>query len=357
LGEMKTKPTQHASRALNSVGLQADMIIARAKHAMDKPRREKLAVFCGVQKDSVIAAPDVETIYEVPRVLEEQGVGNMLLSRLGLPKKKTDLSFWTDFVHRVKHPKKTIKVAVVGKYFGTGNYTLSDSYISVIEALKHAGAHEQVKLELEWVDSEQFENDPKRVSMLRGYGGVLVPGGFGTRGIEGIISAIRFAREHAIPYFGLCYGMQLATVEFARHVLRHADAHTVEVSPKTTHPIIHINPHQAKNVRQHRYGGTMRLGSYECILKKGSIARKAYGVDTVVERHRHRYEFNNAYREALEEAGMSIAGVHPQADLVEIVELKNHPFFVGVQFHPEFLSRPMRPHPLFLAFVRAVSAV
>ncbi len=353
LGEMKTKPTQHASRALNSAGLQADMIIARSREVMDKPRREKLAAFCGVRKDAVISAPDVETIYHIPTIFEEQGVGNMLLETLGMKKKSTDLSFWKDFSHRVMHPKKTVKIAVVGKYFGTGNYTLADSYISVIEALKHAAAFHMIKAELDWVDSEEFEKSPKAVERLREYDGVIVPGGFGTRGIEGIINTIRYAREKKIPYFGLCYGMQLATVEFVRNVVGKKDAHTVEVNPKTTNPIIHINPNQAKNVSENRYGGTMRLGSYDCSLAKGSISRKAYGSDLISERHRHRYEFNNEYRELIEAKGMRIAGINDATNLVEIVEIKDHPFFVGVQFHPEFLSRPMRPHPLFVEFVNA----
>ncbi len=353
LGEMKTKPTQHASRALNSVGLQADMIIARSKEVMDKPRREKLAAFCGVQKDRVISAPDLDTIYEVPATLEEQGVGNLLLDTLGMKKKATDLSFWNDFVNRVKHPKKTVKIAVVGKYFGTGDYTLSDSYISVIEALKHAAAFHTVKAELDWVDSEEFEKGPKAVERLKQYDGIIVPGGFGTRGIEGIINTIRYAREKKIPYFGLCYGMQLATVEFVRNVLGKKDAHTVEVNPKTTHPVIHINPNQAKNVSENRYGGTMRLGSYDCTLSKGSISLKAYGENVISERHRHRYEFNNEYRDLIEAKGMRVAGINDATNLVEIVEIKDHPFFVGVQFHPEFLSRPMRPHPLFVEFVNA----
>jgi CTP synthase len=353
LGEMKTKPTQHASRALNSVGLQADMIIARSKDAMDKPRREKLAAFCGVRKDMVIAAPDLDTIYEVPATLESQGVGNLILETVGLKKKPTDLSFWNDFVSRVKHPKKTVKIAVVGKYFGTGDYTLSDSYISVIEALKHAAAFHTVKAELDWVDSEEFEKSPKAVERLKQYDGIIVPGGFGTRGIEGIINTIRYAREKKIPYFGLCYGMQLATVEFVRNVVGKKDAHTVEVNPKTTNPVIHINPNQAKNVSENRYGGTMRLGSYDCTLAKGSVSLKAYGENVISERHRHRYEFNNEYRELIEAKGMRIAGVNDATNLVEIVEIKDHPFFVGVQFHPEFLSRPMRPHPLFVEFINA----
>lgn len=353
LGEMKTKPTQHASRALNSVGLQADMIIARSKEIMDKPRREKLAAFCGVQKDSVISAPDLDTIYEVPATLEQQGVGNLILDTLGLKKKTSDLSFWEDFVDRVKHPKKTVKIAVVGKYFGTGDYTLSDSYISVIEALKHAAAFHTVKAELDWVDSEEFEKNAKAVESLKKYDGIIVPGGFGTRGIEGIINAIRYAREKNIPYFGLCYGMQLATVEFVRNVIGKKKAHTVEVNQNTPDPVIHINPNQAKNVTENRYGGTMRLGSYDCTLVKGSISLKAYGESVISERHRHRYEFNNDYREVLEKNGMRIAGINDQTNLVEIVEIKDHPFFVGVQFHPEFLSRPMRPHPLFVEFINA----
>ncbi len=353
IGEMKTKPTQHAARALNSAGLQADMIVARGASELDEPRREKLAVFCGVRKDYCISAPDVSSIYEIPLKMEEQEIGNKLLSILKLPKKTTNLGPWENLVKRVKNGKRELKVAVVGKYFGTGNFTLADSYISVIEAIKHASWNQSVKPVLEWVDSEDFEKDPKSVRNLSAFDAVIVPGGFGTRGVEGIIAAITYVREHRIPYLGLCYGMQLACIEFARNVLHKKGAHTVEVNAKAADPIIHINPLQASNVKEMKYGGTMRLGAYDCVLRRGTKVRAAYGSDTISERHRHRYEFNNEYREEIDRVGLQVVGVNPETDLVEIVELENHPYFVGVQFHPEFKSRPMNPHPLFVGLVKA----
>lgn len=348
IGEMKTKPTQHASRELNSAGINADFIIARGPQILDKPRREKLATFCNIAPDQCISAPDAKTIYEVPLIMDEQGLGGKMLKVLGLPYRKADMSKWRKLVDRINNTPKEIKIAVVGKYFGTGDYTLSDSYISVIEAIKHAAWFNNVAPKLEWIDSEDFS--PKYLSK---FDGLIVPGGFGSRGIEGIIGAIKYARENKMPYLGLCYGMQLACVEFARNVLKYDDAHTVEVDPDTTNPIFIANPNQTMNIRENRYGGTMRLGAYGCVLAGGSKVRKAYGQEKISERHRHRYEFNNKYREALEKAGLRVAGVNPESDLVEIVELENHPFFVGVQFHPEFKSRPMRPHPLFREFVKA----
>lgn len=355
LGEMKTKPTQHASHALNSAGINADFIIARGKCELDKPRREKLAIFCNVLPDHCISAPDVSSIYEIPVRLDKENLGNKVLKVFNLPARKTNLKPWLDLNKKIGDGKKEVKIAVVGKYFGTGNFTLADSYISVIEAVKHASWWNGVKPAMTWIDSEEFEKNKNKVKELRNYDGVLVPGGFGTRGIEGIISAINFAREHKKPYLGLCYGMQLASIEFVRNVLGVKDAHTVEVNVDTKNAVIHINPKQAENVRKNRYGGTMRLGAYDCVLKKGSKVQKAYGLNKISERHRHRYEFNNDYRAAIEKAGLKIVGVNPESDLVEIVELQNHPYFVGTQFHPEFKSRPMKPHPLFREFIKSAS--
>ncbi len=353
IGEMKTKPTQHASRALNSAGLQADMIVARGPHELDAPRREKLGIFCGVKKDFCISAPDVSSIYEIPLKMEEQDIGNKLLSILHIPKRKSDLSAWNKLNLHIRNGKREVKIAVVGKYFGTGNFTLADSYISVIESIKHASWSQTVKPVLEWIDSEEFEKDKKAIRKLSSFDAIIVPGGFGTRGVEGIILAIRYARENNIPYLGLCYGMQLACIEFARHILKKPDAHTVEVNPKTTNPIIHINPLQASNMLENKYGGTMRLGAYDCALRKDTKVHEAYGSGMISERHRHRYEFNNDYREEMDKAGLMVVGINPETDLVEIVELENHPYFVGVQFHPEFKSRPMHPHPLFVGLVKA----
>lgn len=356
LGEMKTKPTQHASRLLNNAGLQADIIVARGPMELDKPRREKLATFCGVPKENCISAPDVRSIYEIPLKMEEQHIGNKILRALDLSSKKSDLGDWERLFKKIMTVKKEVKIAVVGKYFGTGDFTLADSYISVIEAAKHAAWANNAKPVLEWVDSEEFETKPSAINKLKNYDGIIVPGGFGTRGVEGIIRAIQFAREKKIPYFGICYGMQLACVEFARNVLKISEATTVEMDESTSEPIIHINPMQAKNVRENRYGGTMRLGSYDCELVKGSKARKAYGKALVSERHRHRYEFNNEYRDAMHQAGLQVVGINPESDLVEIVEHKDHPFFIGMQFHPEFTSKPMNPQPLFKEFIKVALA-
>lgn len=354
LGEMKTKPTQFASRTLNASGIQADFIVARGREGLDEPRSQKLALMCGLHhEDEIISAPDVPSIYEIPALFEKQHFSDLLAKRLKLRLKDRPNPAWSTFVKNMQAATKPVRIAVVGKYFGSGNYTLSDSYLSVIEAIKHASWSNHAKAELTWIDSESYEKDPTLLKNLGAFDGIIVPGGFGTRGIEGIISVIRFAREHSIPYLGLCYGMQLATIEFARNVLGLKDAHTVEVNPKTKDQVIHVNPRQAKNIREGKYGGTMRLGAYDCELRKGSKVQKLYGAPIVSERHRHRYEFNNEYRAVMEKAGLQFVGVNPGTDLAEIVELKDHPYFVGSQFHPEFKSRPLHPHPLFVGLVKA----
>ncbi len=353
LGEMKTKPTQHAARTLAGAGINANVIVARGEYELDKPRREKLAVFCGVPKNNVISAPDVASIYEIPITMEQQGIGNILLKALDMKPRKADLEPWEKLVKTIKTTKKEIKIGVVGKYFGSGDYVISDSYISVIEAIKHAAWSQKAKPVLTWIDSEEFENNPRKLSSLKDYDAIVVPGGFGTRGVEGIIAAVKYIRENKIPYLGICYGMQLACIEFVRNVIGKKNATTVEMDDSASEPVIHINKSQAENVRSGRYGGTMRLGAYDARLKKGSKARKAYGEDVISERHRHRYEFNNEYRDEVDKAGLQIVGVNPESDLVEIVELKDHPYFVGAQFHPEFQSRPMDPHPLFVGLVKA----
>lgn len=356
VGEMKTKPTQHAARMLNSAGIQADFIVCRAERAIDAPRRAKLAMSCGLPEDHAISAPDANSIYSVPVLLENEQLGEKLLKSLNLKAKKKDMGAWRGFVRKIEAAQsgdKQVKIAVVGKYFGTGAFTLADSYISVIEALKHASWFHGVKPMLTWVDSEEYERDAKKVEELRQFDGVLVPGGFGARGIEGVIRAIQFARENKIPYFGICYGMQLASIEYARNVLGLHDANTQEINSKTKHPVIIMNPHQQKNVANKRYGGTMRLGAYDCAITKGTKAYAAYKAADIRERHRHRYEFNNDFKVQLTSAGMVFSGVNTQQDLVEIIELPDHPWFVGVQFHPEFKSRPMKAHPLFREFVAA----
>ena len=358
IGEMKTKPTQHAARALNSSGIQADFIVARGPDVLDEPRKEKLAIFCGLRtEEDVISAPDVSSIYEVPANFEKQHFSDHIGRKLKLRFKEKKNPGWNKFINSIANAKKVIKVAVVGKYFGTGNYTLSDSYISVIEAIKHASWAYGAKPELTWVDAEKYEKDPGSAEELKKFDAVIVPGGFGTRGIEGIIRAIGFARKHKIPYLGLCYGMQLATIEFARNEMGYSDAHTVECDGSCPNPIIHINPNQADNVKQNRYGGTMRLGAYNCELKSGSKVQKLYKTINISERHRHRYEFNNKYREQMEAAGLQVVGLNKESDLVEIVELKDHPYFVGCQFHPEFKSRPLHPHPLFVGLVKAALGI
>jgi len=356
-GEMKTKPTQYAVRTVNSAGIQPDFILARAECPLDGPRRRKLSVFCNVSDGDVISAPDVDSIYKVPINFEEEGFGRKILKKFGLRTKHRDLADWRKFVESIDESEKPVRIAMVGKYFATGEFTLSDSYLSVIEAVKHAAWAQKRKPVIEWLSAEEFETDPKSVQKLAGYDGLVIPGGFGGRGIEGKMRAIRFVRENGIPYLGLCYGMQLATVEFARNVLGLKDANTEEVYKESPHLVIHTMPEQESLIREKRYGGSMRLGAYPCVLSAGTNARRAYGTKEISERHRHRYEFNNDYREDLKKAGLVISGTSPDGNLVEIVEIKDHPFFVGTQFHPEFKSRPLVPHPLFMAFIRAAAKV
>ncbi|EKD78458.1 MAG: hypothetical protein ACD_41C00345G0006 [uncultured bacterium] len=353
VGEMKTKPTQSASRTLNTAGIQADFIVCRAAKPLDRKRQEKLAVFCGIPVDHAISAPDVDMIYQIPQLFEKQRLGDKLLRQLALRPRPTKLTNWNTMVRRARQARKVVNIAVVGKYFGTGDYTLADSYISVIEAIKHAAWSVNRKPVLTWIDSEVYEHDASKLRELQKYHGVIVPGGFGTRGVEGIIKAIEYVRKHNTPYLGLCYGMQLAMIEIARHEAKYKRAHTVEVQANTPHPIIHINPKQSENVKLNRYGGTMRLGAFACVLKPGTKAYTAYGQRRISERHRHRYEFNNAYRAALEKVGVVFSGMNPDQNLVEIAEYSKHPWFVGTQFHPEFKSRPLQPHPLYVGFMKA----
>ena len=353
LGEMKTKPTQYATQQMNEAGIAPDFIIGRAAVPIDEPRRKKISVFCAVEKGDVISSPDCESVYEVPLIFEKENFSDKIIKKLSLRPRKRDLAKWRSMVQASKRARTVVRIGMVGKYFATGDFILPDSYISVIEALKHAGTAHSVKVEIDWINSDAYEKKSALVKELKTYDGVIVPGGFGTRGVEGKIKAIQYAREHQIPYFGLCYGMQLATVEFARHVLGIKDAHTTEVKPNTKNPIIHIMADQAEKLAKKQYGNTMRLGAYPCILEKGSVSYGAYGTKRISERHRHRYELNNVYRARLEKKGMVLAGVSPDKSLVEIIEIKGHPFFVGTQFHPELTSRPLAPHPLFTAFIGA----
>ncbi len=355
IGEMKTKPTQYAVRALNSYGVHPDIIIARSNRAVDRKRKEKIAFSSNVPVDNIISAPDVESIYDIPLNFEKDGLSDTLLKLLKLKPKQTDLNDWRKMVSKMHKATDEVEIAIVGKYFKTGDFVLSDVYISVIESLKHASVSIGKKLKLTWLDSHDYETNPKKLKELSKYDGILVPGGFGESGIEGKLKVIQYAREHKIPYFGLCYGMQLAVVEFCRNVLGWKDAHTTEINKDTTHPIIDIMLEQKKLMAESNYGGTMRLGAYPCKLKKGTIAHGAYKAEYIEERHRHRYEVNNAYLEDIDKAGGIFSGISPNGKLMEIFELsqKTHPFFLGTQFHPEFKSSPLHPHPLFVSFLKA----
>ena len=357
IGEIKTKPTQYAARTLNSAGIQTDIILARSEVRIDEKRRAKLALFCNVRPEHVISAPDLDSIYDIPLNFDQDGLGTALTSILELPDHPADFGAWRTFVGKSKKAKGPVKIAIVGKYFDSGDFVLSDVYISVIEAIKFSSYTLGVKPELTWINSKDFEKGKRNVSELNSFDGVVVPGGFGSTGVEGIIGVIQYARENRIPYFGLCYGMQLATIEFARHVARLAGAHTTEINPDTPHPVIAVMDGQREKIAKKDFGGTMRLGAYPAQLKKRTIARQAYGTDAISERHRHRYEVNPAYIERLEAAGYVFSGLSPNRKLMEIAELPKdtHPFFLGTQFHPELKARPLAPHPLFTAFVNAAN--
>ena len=355
IGEMKTKPTQNAVMQMNSYGVSPNIIIARAELPVDKKRKEKIAHMVGLlSSEDVIAAPNVSSIYDVPINFEKDGLARRVLEYFNLKPKQKDLNEWKKVISKSKKSSKEVNIAVVGKYFDTGDFVLSDAYISVIEALKISGIHLGVKTNLHWLNSKNFEKGNSELKDLSGYDGILVPGGFGETGIEGKINAIKYARENKIPYFGLCYGMQLMVVEYARSVLGLKDAHTVEINPKTKNPVIDIMPDQKEKLKTKDYGASMRLGSYEAVIKKGTIAFNAYKKEKVLERHRHRYEVNPEYVKMIEEAGLVFSGKSPNGVLMEIAELPKsvHPFFLGTQFHPEFLARVLDPHPLFTEFIK-----
>lgn len=355
--EMKTKPTQHAARNLNAAGLQPDIIFGRAPQPLDQKRKEKIAMMCGVREEDVISAPNAKSIYEVPLNFEKDRLSERLLARLDIRPKGKDLKDWRKMVGKAARATEPVRIGIVGKYFGTGEFVLEDSYISVLEAVKHAAGVAGRKPEIQWLASEQFEKSPASLKELNRFHGIIVPGGFGSRGIEGKIAAIRYCRENRIPYFGLCYGMQLAVAEFARHVCGMKSANTTEINPKTAYPIIDIMPEQKKNLKEKHYGASMRLGAYPANVKPGTIAAGAYRSKKISERHRHRYEVNPEFVSELEKKGIIFSGISPDRKLMEIMELSRnaHPFFLGTQFHPELKSRPLHPHPLFVEFMKAAA--
>ena len=344
-GELKSKPTQHSAKELLSLGIQPDVIICRSDAPVPRDILEKISLFCNIPVENAIPNLTAPVLYEVPLMLEREGLADVVVRRLGLICHMPDLTEWATMVHRAKHPQGSVEIALVGKYVA-----LHDAYLSVAEALTHGGIENDVKVNIRWVDSETV-TDGNAAELLDGADGVLVPGGFGSRGIEGKIAAVRWARESRVPFLGICLGMQMAVVEYARHVCGWADAHSSELDPATTHPVIDLMPDQRGVTAK---GGTMRLGAYPCkVVSRGSHTYQAYGAEEISERHRHRYEFNNEYRDALTQAGLELAGLSPDGRLVEIVELPGHPWFVGVQFHPELKSRPNKAHPLFRAFIAA----
>lgn len=343
-GEMKTKPTQHSVNELRGMGIQPDILVARTERPMPEGMKDKLSLFCDVDRDAVIESTDVDVLYEIPLNLQAQRMDDIVLRKLGLEAAPSDMRDWTALVERIKKINRSVEIALVGKYV-----ELPDAYLSVVEALTHAGFAHDVEVKIRWVNSEELEKTGD-LSVLNGADGILVPGGFGDRGIEGKIAAIRYAREKQVPFMGICLGMQLAAVEFARSVLGWADAQSAEFDAQTEHNIIDL---MADQTNIENMGGTQRLGLYPCRLKEGTLARSLYGSEEVQERHRHRYEFNNDFRERLSEAGMTFSGTSPDGRLVEILELADHPFFIASQFHPEFLSRPNRPQAIFRGFVGA----
>lgn len=383
VGELKSKPAQTSVHILNGMGIQPDILVARSEIKIDKKRLDKLALFCNIARDRVFAAPDLNTIYEVPLVFHKQDhhLASTCLKLLSLPTKShKNIRQWRDMTRSAtKKWSKKVRIAMVGKYFVTGDYNLVDSYVSVVEALRHASWKLGVTPELGWIDAEEVEE--KGTKILADFHGIVVPQGWGSRGTEGKITAIKYVRESKIPYLGLCFGMQMAVIEFARHVLNLKKANTTEADPKTPHPVIHIMPEQKTYLAKQQYGGTIRLGAWPCLLAQNSKLKALYdeygkdksapwwqpngtkpsykllttGKKLIFERHRHRYEFNNKYKEKFEKAGMVISGTSPDGHLVEAIEFPKHPFFIGTQFHPEYISRPLTPHPVFLGFVKAVA--
>ena len=347
-GELKTKPTQSSVKELQGMGIQPDIIVCRSEHPLDQGLKDKIALFCNVPNDHVLQNLDVEYLYEAPLAMEKENLAKVACDSLHLPCPEPDLKDWTDMVEALRNPIQEVNISLVGKYT-----QLHDAYISVVEALKHGGIAERATVNLNWVDSELL-NDENAEEILGNSDGIIVPGGFGDRGVEGMITAAKYAREHKIPYLGLCLGMQVAIIEYARHVCKLNDAHSIELDPNTTHPVIALMPDQ-DGIED--IGGTLRLGSYPCVLDTASLAYQVYGEETIHERHRHRYEVNNDYRNILTENGMKLCGLSPDGRIVEMVEIPGHPWFVATQAHPELKSRPNRPHPLFKGFIKAATEI
>ncbi len=342
--ELKSKPTQHSVKEVQGLGIQPDIIMLRSDMPIDRGTKEKLALFCNVPTDSIIQTLTARSIYEVPLMMEEEGLGHAICRVLSLEDKKPDLSAWETLVNRLYNPSTKVNIALVGKYTN-----LRDAYLSVVESLTHAGIFHQADVVIDWVESDLITTKEEAAKRLANADGIIVPGGFGDRGIEGMILSAQYARENAVPYFGICLGMQIQVIEFARNVLGLTGAHSTEMNAETPHPVIDLMPDQQGK----KLGGTLRLGKYECALADNSLAKKAYGDSTIFERHRHRYEFNNDYREQFEKSVLRLSGINPERNLVEIAEHSEHPWMLGAQFHPEFLSRPDRAHPLFCDFIGA----
>jgi CTP synthase len=354
LGEMKSKPAQQSVETLGRLGIQPDFLVCRSEVAIDDVRKEKLAMFCNLRKEDVVSNPDLEYAYELPLYFEQQDLGNKILQKLNLEPRKSNLEDWKEFVEKLKNGRKTVKIGIVGKYFDIGDFKLSDSYISVIEAIKHAAANNEVKVEISWIDSKEFEKNSEKLESLREFDGIIVPGGFGSSGVEGKILAIQFVRENNIPYLGLCYGLQLAVIEFARNACGLNGANTTENDPKTKYLVIDFLPWQKKLIEEKKYGATMRLGGQLVLIKKGTLAHKLYRKDEAVERFRHRYEVNPEYIEILERNGVVFSGFSSKdQNVMQIMELPNLKYFVSSQFHPEFTSRPLKPNPMFDGFIKA----
>ncbi len=353
IGEAKTKPTQHSVQKLREIGISPDFIVCRSEKPLDDVRRNKIAMFCNVKLDHIVSDHNIKNIYELPLVFGQQKFGEKILKNLNLKPRKTNLKKWKNYAENIKKINKKVKIGIVGKYFDIGTSTLSDSYISVIEAIKHACWNNNVNPDIKWINSKQFEKNPEKISILKNMDAVIVPGGFGSSGIEGKIKAIKYVRENNIPYLGLCLGMQLSVIEFARNVCKLKDATSTEFDKKTKNPVVDIIPDQIDIIKKSNYGATMRLGAYPAILKQGTKIKSLYKKGNVLERHRHRYEINPNFIEILEKNGLVFSGRSPSKILMEFMELPSHPYFVATQAHPEFTSRFMNPNPLFNGLIKA----